>query len=574
MSGYIIPPRTSPNDYAIGVSTQDELLRAAVANDANIARARKLQRKGEVEQLLPRQKLSVEERLRNEGIQEAEARSNLMRIGFRDQEAADIVIQMDRDERATLNGAYPEIKRDIQANYDVGLMTVSFFLSYFRRFKHTLMAARGVSFYGAGSGEDSLINSVDELSALIPTKNQLTDFAARVSTMGVDVRPIMYWRDRMTPDMDTVRQLDDDLRLPYIQDLLKLSQKAGSISRNQTQTLLDTFGRKTETDKLYDIRKMTSVGAYYMNRGEDMVRELERLRNISTSVGQSSFENRETNTEPLRSGFDEFDVGKTGDVDSDEEIESREPLEYEPSNKPRSSDIYRDELESLLRQFQEDDSAVNFKRIKDKMGETGYILPAGVAKARFSAQPFVYINQAVAAFEGPKTGSGYHKPLKMKVGRGLSVKKSPAYREFGKYAINIPQLENNDTLVIKYKSMGPVPKFKPTSVSDLFRDFIMDIFENGKPNKRVFSQLDEDERRLFEDMSVGAGLWSSFGLKRTTTSQEQIDDKDFELLRGEYLAGNNNPQVITALRKLTVKLMNNGRLKKSQGMELLMELSV
>ena len=122
--------------------------------------------------------------------------------------------------------------------------------------------------------------------------------------------------------------------------------------------------------------------------------------------------------------------------------------------------------------------------------------------------------------------------------------------------------------------MGPVPKFKPTSVSDLFRDFIMDIFENGKPNKRVFSQLDEDERRLFEDMSVGAGLWSSFGLKRTTTSQEQIDDKDFELLRGEYLAGNNNPQVITALRKLTVKLMNNGRLKKSQGMELLMELSV
>ena len=98
--------------------------------------------------------------------------------------------------------------------------------------------------------------------------------------------------------------------------------------------------------------------------------------------------------------------------------------------------------------------------------------------------------------------------------------------------------------------------------------------ENGKPNKRVFSQLDEDERRLFEDISTGAGLWSSFGLKRTTTSQEEIDDKDFELLRGEYLAGNNNPQVIVALRKLVVKLMTNGRMKKSEGMDLLMELSV
>ena len=91
--------------------------------------------------------------------------------------------------------------------------------------------------------------------------------------------------------------------------------------------------------------------------------------------------------------------------------------------------------------------------------------------------------------------------------------------------------------------------------------------------KRIFNQLDEDERRLFEDISTGAGLWSSFGLKRTTTSQEEVDDKDFQLLKGEYLAGNNNPQVITALRRLTVKMINNGRMSRHQGHNLLMELS-
>ena len=41
MSGYIMPPRLRPSDYIKGKITQDDLLRVAIANDANIAKARK-----------------------------------------------------------------------------------------------------------------------------------------------------------------------------------------------------------------------------------------------------------------------------------------------------------------------------------------------------------------------------------------------------------------------------------------------------------------------------------------------------------------------------------------------------
>jgi hypothetical protein len=162
----------------------------------------------------------------------------------------------------------------------------------------------------------------------------------------------------------------------------------------------------------------------------------------------------------------------------------------------------------------------------------------------------------------------------MKVGRGIAVKQTPSYKEYGKYAIHIPQLEQQDLLNVKYKSLGQIPKFKPIPVSDVFRDFILDLLENGKPNGRVYTQIPTDERKYFEEMSIGAGVWNSLGLKRTTTSTDEEESKRFELLRGEYLAGNNNPKVISELRKLVVKMMNDGRIRKSQGVELLMELSI
>ena len=163
---------------------------------------------------------------------------------------------------------------------------------------------------------------------------------------------------------------------------------------------------------------------------------------------------------------------------------------------------------------------------------------------------------------------------KIKVGRGIAVKETPSYKEYGKYAIHIPQLEQQDLLNVKYKSLGQIPKFKPIPVSDVFRDFILDLLENGKPNGRVYTQIAPEERKFFEEMSIGAGVWNSLGLKRTTTSTDEEESKRFELLRGEYLAGNNNPKVISELRKLVVKMMNDGRIRKSQGVELLMELSI
>ena len=150
----------------------------------------------------------------------------------------------------------------------------------------------------------------------------------------------------------------------------------------------------------------------------------------------------------------------------------------------------------------------------------------------------------------------------------------PTYRAYGKYAIHMPMLEDKDLLNIKYKSLGPVPKFKlAIPVSDIFKEFLLDVIENGKPNTRVYSQIEPEERKLFEDMSTGAGLWSTFGLKRTTTDTDVEESKSFEILRGEVLAGNNNPKILKELRGLVIKFMNTGKIRKNEGLNLLMQLN-
>jgi hypothetical protein len=162
----------------------------------------------------------------------------------------------------------------------------------------------------------------------------------------------------------------------------------------------------------------------------------------------------------------------------------------------------------------------------------------------------------------------------IRIGRGIAAVETPAWREFGKFVVNLNHLENQDIFNIKYKNcMGAVPSFKPVAVSDIYRDFVIDLLESGKPNTRVYNQICDEEKKHFEKVASTAGIFKGLGLPKTVIDTEEQDVKRFELLRGEVVAGNNNQKVLSELRKLTVKLMNSDRIKRKQGLDILMELS-
>jgi len=162
-----------------------------------------------------------------------------------------------------------------------------------------------------------------------------------------------------------------------------------------------------------------------------------------------------------------------------------------------------------------------------------------------------------------------------KVGKGVKLEnqENPTYRQFGKYVLHIPHLVNNNTANFKYPSLGSIPSIKPLSVSDDYKDLILDVLQTGKLNKKEFERLPQSEIKHFERVAVGAGLVEQLGLKLGNTEEDKADSKRFELLRGEYLAGNNNQALIKELRLLITKFINNGRIHKNEGLNLLLELS-
>ena len=103
-----------------------------------------------------------------------------------------------------------------------------------------------------------------------------------------------------------------------------------------------------------------------------------------------------------------------------------------------------------------------------------------------------------------KDGVGFR--LK-KIGKGVSIEREPTYAEFGKYVIHVGHLKNNDILNVKYKSLGNIPQFKFVPVSDVYKDFILDVLETSKANPKVYDSVPPDERKLFERIASGAGVF-------------------------------------------------------------------
>lgn len=585
MSNYTMPPRLRASDYAKGKISQDEIIALQIANDANIAKARKALKMGEIQQPTPAQVASPDELIADVASQEAAARSNLERLGFRPQEAAQIVTNIRIDptlDFVSLNANFPAIEADIKKRFNVKLLTPTFFLDYFRKYSQELEGTTGMKVFD--TGVNGLVNTIGELREVLPSKEQVKALRALVGNL----TRVTSQRALLNPILERINELER--ALPSAVDYGRIEQ-LGAVERERIigQIVNTTENLPTREQMNQLIREVEAGDRNAIQRLNELANSIPmnldaRLGYIMTDVMEMKKELSDVyNSQLEQETLLRQARGPTAvEVEALATAEGREMADRRGDRASVASQIYN---ETEFR-------ALNMADKRKYLTSTGLskFLDMPVSQLKTTNFPddiyylvtlYNYYNGDLELIDKTIKGEGLpSKPtkpspkIKLKVGKGLSVKQTPSYREYGKYAIHIPQLEQQDILNVKYKSLGQIPKFKPIPVSDVFRDFILDLLENGKPNARVYTQIAPEERKFFEEMSIGAGVWNGLGLKRTTTSTDEEENKRFEILRGEYMAGNNNPKVISELRKLVVKMMNDGRIRKNQGVELLMELSI
>jgi len=125
----------------------------------------------------------------------------------------------------------------------------------------------------------------------------------------------------------------------------------------------------------------------------------------------------------------------------------------------------------------------------------------GLGSGKLDANTFKFLGNKDKWHEA-FSGVGFHAkriPIN-KVGKGVDIseEENPTYRTFGKYRIHIPQLLNNNTANFKYPSLGSIPTLKPQTISQDYKEFLIELLNNGKFSDRDLKRLPQREIKHFE----------------------------------------------------------------------------
>lgn len=215
----------------------------------------------------------------------------------------------------------------------------------------------------------------------------------------------------------------------------------------------------------------------------------------------------------------------------------------------------------------------------EREGKKEYLTPSLVKqnKSENIAQLIQKMIQAQGeeAKEGEevKVGTGTRKK-KMKPphkisGKGVEAKNiKPRYVVFGKYLIHYNNLRKS-VLTVKYKS-GAGEIVPSQHISEKFRDFMIDLLDNGRMSPTLYSELPSFERNIFDKLCIKAGVDRDLGIRGGYIGD---DVKRFEILRGELIAGNDAPQVREELKRYVLRFLNDGTIPKKQCSQILYELA-
>lgn len=599
MANMLLRNFRTPSDYEKAKMTQDQLLAVAISNDANTARARKAYRRGEVPVPTEMESADADELMIDKSKVYDEALSNVKSLGFKGTQASSIVASLDDDDTMfKMNQTFPAIYKDITSRFDKRLLTPEFFKNYLTQYLNNLDASKGLTANMLGTAYNQYVDTGADLRRLMPSQDDIRalvdDVASRAFTEGQ--------RRYLIPIIERLNDLERSLPNDEEYDIFESMSQSNSAEafriaqqiQNETRSLPT---RKDFVELMGEIQSGRLPNEEIVRKLNDFVagvsaKDTDALNNILTILTPQELPqmfNKEVSS-PIgrlgKLGNTIFRLTEDGPVAITSEYVKDMKKSPSIKNMKGGIDFVNLGVRKIYKYFEDAEDLLTMKQSSSSSSSSGgkeYLNPpssGNSSKENISMTiedtPAFNSSAEVKVKEEEEEGKGIrNKKMKViKMGKGIAVEQQPKYRELGKYAIHYGQLINNDILNVKYKSLGGIPQFKPVAISDVFKDFLIDLMDTGKVNNRIYEQVPMEERKLFERIATGAGIIHNLKIKKTITNQDAEDNKRFELLKGEYLAGNNSNVVLKELRRFVIKFMNEGKITKNSGMTLLMELAV
>jgi hypothetical protein len=144
----------------------------------------------------------------------------------------------------------------------------------------------------------------------------------------------------------------------------------------------------------------------------------------------------------------------------------------------------------------------------------------------------------------------------------------PNQKNFGNYVLSLNALKKG-FLCLRYPSGNQIPGFPKTMITSKLRKIINDIVYEDKFQEEDYMNLDEDEQKLFDDLITFCKMDKKDNVKlykHKKYSDKNRDEtiKRFNVIKGEIMAGNDNPNVVKELKLLMLKMYNEKIISKSE----------
>ena len=152
------------------------------------------------------------------------------------------------------------------------------------------------------------------------------------------------------------------------------------------------------------------------------------------------------------------------------------------------------------------------------------------------------------------------------------IMESPRFIKFGKYLINSHKLNNEDIFALKRPSGGNIVEIPSVRISKNLSSVIKKMVGGSIPTFSELSKLSEPERAYLHKVSSKANILDKFSIPTPSKDQTEKDIHDFEVMKGEILAGNDSKDLIKKFKLHLMKLSKNGSLPKKEVQEIMEEL--
>jgi len=172
---------------------------------------------------------------------------------------------------------------------------------------------------------------------------------------------------------------------------------------------------------------------------------------------------------------------------------------------------------------------------------------------------------------GRPKGCGIKKTFDDYKNPDAGIKSKTPFISFGKHFINNNKLQDG-IISLRHKSGAGLPNLPSRKVSPNLSSIIKTIVGGGMPSYNDVDKLSDEEKNYLHQISKKSDLTQMLAIPAPSKDKMEKDFNQFEIMKGEIMAGNDSKELIKKFKVLLLKLVNTGQLPKQQVQEIMTEL--